>query len=65
VQAGGESPLINQLMSVDTRRLANESGSAALRRLYLVDLRNGAVATVANDLTRRTGHGAVSILLAV
>ncbi len=57
VAAGGESPLINQLMSVDARRLAAESGSAALRRIYSTDLRNNNVAFIAQDLSRRVVGG--------
>lgn len=57
VAAGGESPLLNQLLSVDSRRLATETGSAALRRIYSVDLRNNNVAFIAQDLSRRVGGG--------
>ena len=39
VNGGGESPLINQLMSVDSRKTARETGSPALRRVYTTDLR--------------------------
>jgi len=61
VAAGGESALINQLMGPDPRRAAAETGSAAMRRLYSVELRNQAVATVAGDLTNRTGAGGRTI----
>ncbi len=57
VNAGGESALINQLMSVDSRRNASETGSAALRRIYSTDLRNNNVAFIAQDLSRRTVGG--------
>lgn len=55
VQGGGQSPLINQLV----RPLAtgSETGSDAMRRLYPTELRNNAVSSVANDLTRRTVGG--------
>lgn len=53
VNAGGESPLINQIMSVDTRRLAAETGSQAFRRIYTTELRNSTVAFIAQDLSRR------------
>jgi len=57
VAAGGEHPLINQLMSVDSRRLATETGSAALRRIYSTDLRSDNVAFIAQDLSRRVVGG--------
>lgn len=57
VQGGGQSPLINQLLSVDPRRTAAETGSDTMRRLYPADLRNNSVAFVASDLSRRTGAG--------
>lgn len=57
VNAGGESPLINQLMSADSRKTAAETGSAALRRIYATDLRNANVAFIAQDLSRRTVSG--------
>ncbi|MCC7156785.1 MAG: carboxypeptidase regulatory-like domain-containing protein [Bryobacterales bacterium] len=57
VNGGGESPLINQLMSVDSRKTASETGSAAMRRIYSTDLRNNNVAFIAQDLSRRTVSG--------
>ncbi len=57
VKAGGASPLIDQLLGVDPRRLAAETGSAAMRRIYAVELANNAVATVARDISRRTVRG--------
>lgn len=57
VAAGGESPLINQLMGADSRRTASETGSAAMRRLFATDLRNGAVGTVAAALATRVQGG--------
>ncbi|MGC4053802.1 MAG: carboxypeptidase regulatory-like domain-containing protein [Paludibaculum sp.] len=57
VKSGGESPLINQLMSVDSRRTASETGSAALRRIYSVDLTNNNIAFIAQDLSRRSVSG--------
>ncbi|MBL8213686.1 MAG: hypothetical protein JNK87_23410, partial [Bryobacterales bacterium] len=53
VQAGGQSPLINQLYGPDTRRAAAETGSDMLRRLFPADLRNNAVGTIAQDAARR------------
>ena len=57
VNAGGESQLINQLMSVDSRKTAAETGSQALRRIYPVDLRNNNWAFIAQDLSRRVVGG--------
>jgi hypothetical protein len=57
VAAGGESPLMNQLMSVDTRRTGTESGSAAFRRVYQADIRNNSVGFIAADLSRRSVGG--------
>ncbi|HEY3442137.1 MAG TPA: carboxypeptidase regulatory-like domain-containing protein [Paludibaculum sp.] len=57
VNGGGESPLINQLMSVDSRKTASETGSAALRRIYTTNLRNNDVATIAQDISRRAVSG--------
>ena len=57
VAGGGESPLINQLMGADSRRNTGESGSAAMRRLFATDLRNGAVGTVAAALATRVQSG--------
>ncbi len=57
VNAGGESQLINQLMSVDSRRTSTETGSQALRRIYSVDLRNNNFAFIAQDLSRRVVGG--------
>ncbi|MBN9661055.1 MAG: carboxypeptidase regulatory-like domain-containing protein [Acidobacteria bacterium] len=57
VNAGGESPLINQIMSVDARKTASETGSAAMRRIYSVDLRNNNVAFIGQDLSRRSVGG--------
>lgn len=54
---GGESPLINQLMSVDPRRTGTETGSAAFRRLYAAELRLNGAGAIANDLGRRLVGG--------
>ncbi len=57
VNGGAESPLINQLMSVDTRKTATETGSQAFRRIYTTELRNNSVGAIAQDLSRRTVSG--------
>jgi hypothetical protein len=57
VKAGGESSLINQLFGPDPSRRANESGSAAIRRLFPTELRLNSVAALAATLGRRTAGG--------
>lgn len=57
VQTGGDSPVINQLLSVDPRRQAAETGSAAFRRLYVTELNNNALGTIVTDLSRRLVGG--------
>ena len=53
VKAGGESELMNRLLAPDTRRLANESGSAMVRRLFPADLNLNNVASLAKSITSR------------
>jgi hypothetical protein len=57
VQAGGQSPLINQLYGPDTRRQAAETGSDMLRRLFRTDLLNNSVGFLASDAARRIQGG--------
>lgn len=57
VNAGGDSPLINQIMSVDTRRQAAETGSQAFRRIYVTELRNNSIGAISQDLARRVVSG--------
>lgn len=58
--AGGDSPLINQIFSVDPRRGATVTGSQFMRTQYAADIRGNSVATIAQDLSRRL-VGGVSI----
>jgi hypothetical protein len=53
VKANGESPLMNQLLQPDTRRLANESGSQMVRRLYPSELNLNSVAALASAINSR------------
>jgi hypothetical protein len=53
VAAGGDSALINQIMSADSRKTSSETGSAALRRLYPTELSYGSVGAIAQALSRR------------
>ena len=57
VKAGGESPLMNQLAGVDSRRLAGESGSQMVRRLFASTLQLDAVASLAAALGQRIQGG--------
>ena len=53
VRAGGESPLINQLLAPDTRRRTGESGSAMVRRLFASTLSLNSVASLAGSFAAR------------
>lgn len=57
VAGGAENALIDQIMSVDSRKRASETGSQAFRRIYTTELRNNSVAAIAQDLSRRTVSG--------
>ncbi len=57
VKAGGQSPLINQLLAPDTRRLANETGSDMVRRLFDSNLQLNSVAGLAASLGQRIQGG--------
>jgi hypothetical protein len=57
VKAGGESALINGLTAADSRRLANESGSQMIRRLYASDLNLNSVAGIAGAIATRLQGG--------
>jgi hypothetical protein len=57
VRAGGDSALINQLMGADTRRLANETGSQAMRRVFNSEMNLDSVAAVAANLAARVQGG--------
>jgi Carboxypeptidase regulatory-like domain/TonB-dependent Receptor Plug Domain len=57
VKAGGDSPLMNQLLAPDTRRGANETGSQMARRLFSTDLALNNVASLADALASRIQGG--------
>ncbi len=60
VQAGGNSPLINQLLFNDSRRLSTETGSQMLRRStspYNAAFSRGSVAEVAFAIAQRSQGG--------
>lgn len=53
VQAGQDSPLMTQIISSDTRRRSNESGTAFIKRNYASNLALNNVAGLANSLATR------------
>jgi hypothetical protein len=57
VQAGGQSPLINQMFEPDSGRQPDETGSDFMRRIYRSQLNQNAVGTVAERIARRTEGG--------
>ena len=56
VQAGGDSPLMTQIISTDTRRKAGETGAAFIKRNYASNLTLNNVAGLANSLATRLQH---------
>ena len=64
VKAGGESPLINQIGAFDTRRLAGETGSAMVRRVFSAEIPLNSVAAVAASLGQRIEGGKTTSELA-
>ncbi len=57
VKAGGESPLMNQLLQPDTRRNTGETGSQMVRRLFISDLTLNNVAGLARSFATRIQGG--------
>jgi hypothetical protein len=57
VAAGGQSPLINQMLAIDPRRTGTETGSDLMRRVYAADIRGNSVGFIAQDLSRRLVNG--------
>jgi len=57
VQAGGQSALMNQLMGVDSRIKAGETGSDLVRRLYSTNLATNSVAGLAQSIGTRFQNG--------
>jgi hypothetical protein len=57
VKAGGQSPLINQLLAPDSRRIAGETGSDMVRRLFTSQLALNSVAGLAASLGTRIQSG--------
>ncbi len=57
VQGGGQSPLMNQLLAPDTRRLPSETGSDMVRRLFASTLALNSVAGLAGSLGTRIQSG--------
>ena len=57
VKAGGQSPLMNQLLVPDTRRNPGETGSDLVRRLFPSNLQLNSVAALASSLGTRIQSG--------
>src|SRR5216683_2342538 len=57
VQANQDSPLMTQIISKDTRRLAGETGTAFIKRNYASNLSLNNVAGLANSLATRLQSG--------
>jgi hypothetical protein len=57
VQAGGQSPLMNQLEGVDSRLKAGQTGSDFVRSQYASNLSTGAVASLAQSIGTRIQNG--------
>ncbi len=57
VAAGGQSPLMNQLMGVDSRLKAGQTGSDLVRSLYLSNLTTNSVAGLAKTIGTRFQNG--------
>ena len=57
VKAGGDSPLINSLLTADSRLNTGETGSALVRRLFSSNLTLNSVGALANSLATRLQNG--------
>ncbi len=57
IQAGGDSPLLTQIISSDTRRRTGETGAAFIKRNYASNLSLNNVAGLANALATRLQNG--------
>ncbi len=64
VQAGGSSPLLNQLYGPDSRRLPGEPVSVFLRRQFRSFFDHGSVASLAADAASRVQSGVPLLQLA-
>lgn len=53
IQAGGDSPMMTQIISSDTRRKTGETGAAFIKRNYASNLSLNNVAGLANSLATR------------
>src|SRR5215831_14942407 len=57
VKAGGDSPLMNNLLRADSRLNAGETGSQMVRRLYASQLSLNSVGAVASSIATRLQNG--------
>src|SRR5262249_44823145 len=60
----GESALMNQLLAPDTRRLAGETGSQMVRRMFATELSLNSVAALAANFGQRIQSGQALTVLA-
>ncbi|MGH9331709.1 MAG: carboxypeptidase regulatory-like domain-containing protein [Vicinamibacterales bacterium] len=64
VKAGGDSALINRILANDTRRLAGETGSQMMRRVYASEIALNSVAAVASGIGTRIQNNRTLVDLA-
>jgi hypothetical protein len=64
VKAGGESAVMNQLLAPDGRRLAGETGSQMVRRMFATELSLNSVAALAANFGQRIQSGQALTVLA-
>jgi hypothetical protein len=57
IKAGGDSPLVDNILKADTRLNAGETGSQMVRRLYASQLSLNSVAAIATSLGTRLQNG--------
>ena len=57
IKAGGDSPLVDNLIKADSRLNAGETGSQMIRRLYASQLNLNSVAAIASSLGTRLQNG--------
>jgi hypothetical protein len=57
VKAGGDSPLMNNLLRADSRLNAGETGSQMVRRLFATNLTQNSVGALASSIATRLQNG--------
>jgi hypothetical protein len=64
VKAGGDSPLMNQLLAPHSQRLSGETGSQMIRRMFGTELSLDSVAALAANFGQRIQSGQPLTVLA-